>query len=213
MRSYADSIKRLGTDKIDMLLLHDIDAGTHGAAGSDAKLCELFNQGGYRALDELRSAGHITAIGAGVNTWQICERLLGEADFDGFLLAGRYTLLEQDPLETRKTAQLVRQMGRGRGVGGQILKRGLDRLKAWRIAIGFAQQGFGARLGPAPDAHLGVALDHHMVGDHRRQRDLRQGPPCRDQHGECGKKYKGGLSDCFHRLSSTLSGGLDLWIG
>lgn len=100
MRSLGDSIARLGTDKIDILLLHDIDAGTHGDAGCEDKLRELFGGGGYRALTELRAAGRIAAIGAGVNTWQICERLLGEADFDGFLLAGRYTLLEQDPLET-----------------------------------------------------------------------------------------------------------------
>ncbi len=100
MRSLEDSIARLGTDKIDILLLHDIDAGTHGDAGCEDKLRELFSGGGYRALCELRDAGRIAAIGAGVNTWQICERLLHEAAFDGFLLAGRYTLLEQDPLET-----------------------------------------------------------------------------------------------------------------
>ncbi|MFT7370500.1 MAG: D-threo-aldose 1-dehydrogenase [Octadecabacter sp.] len=111
MRSFDDSIARLGTDQIDMLFLHDIDAGTHGTDGVEDKLSELFNQDGYRALDELRSAGRISAIGAGVNTWQICERLLGEADFDGFLLAGRYTLLEQDPLETFLPLCLERDVG------------------------------------------------------------------------------------------------------
>ncbi len=111
LRSYDDSIARLGCDKIDMLFLHDIDAGTHGDAGVEDKLRELFNQGGYRALNELREAGKISAIGAGVNTWQICERLLGEADFDGFLLAGRYTLLEQDPLDTFLPLCLERDVG------------------------------------------------------------------------------------------------------
>jgi D-threo-aldose 1-dehydrogenase len=111
MRSYGDSIVRLGTDRIDMLFLHDIDAGTHGAAGEDEKLRELFSQGGYRALTELRNAGQIAAIGAGVNTWQICERLLNEADFDGFLLAGRYTLLEQDPLDSFLPLCLARDVG------------------------------------------------------------------------------------------------------
>ncbi|MFT5786309.1 MAG: D-threo-aldose 1-dehydrogenase [Ascidiaceihabitans sp.] len=100
MRSYMDSISRLGSDCIDMLFLHDIDAGAHGQAFEDNNLRQLFSEGGYRALSELREAGKISAIGAGVNTWQICERLLGEADFDCFLLAGRYTLLEQDPLDT-----------------------------------------------------------------------------------------------------------------
>ncbi|MEN8838200.1 MAG: aldo/keto reductase [Celeribacter marinus] len=111
MRSYTDSVARLGTNKIDMLFLHDIDAGTHGTAGVEDKLRELFSRGGYRALTELRDTGQISAIGAGVNTWQICERLLGEADFDGFLLAGRYTLLEQDPLDTFLPLCLKRDVG------------------------------------------------------------------------------------------------------
>ena len=111
MRSLEDSITRLKTDKIDILFLHDIDAGTHGEQGVEDKLRELFSAGGYRALDELRGAGQISAIGAGVNTWQICERLLGEADFDGFLLAGRYTLLEQEPLETFLPLCVERDVG------------------------------------------------------------------------------------------------------
>ncbi|WP_415145989.1 aldo/keto reductase [Limimaricola cinnabarinus] len=100
MRSFEDSIARLGTDRIDMLFLHDLDAGTHGQAGEDENLRQLFSEGGYRALTDLRDAGRISAIGAGVNAWQICERLLGEAEFDGFLLAGRYTLLEQTALDS-----------------------------------------------------------------------------------------------------------------
>jgi len=99
MRSFADSVQRLGTNQIDMLFLHDLDAGTNGQDFEDNNLRQLFSQGGYRALSELREAGSIAAIGAGVNAWQICARLLEEADFDGFLLAGRYTLLEQDPLD------------------------------------------------------------------------------------------------------------------
>ncbi|MDA8587088.1 aldo/keto reductase [Rhodobacteraceae bacterium] len=100
MCSYDSSVARLGSDRIDLLLLHDIDAGTHGQDGEDRYLRQLFSGGGYRALTELRDSKRIAGIGAGVNTWQICERLLGEADFDCFLLAGRYTLLEQDPLES-----------------------------------------------------------------------------------------------------------------
>lgn len=111
MRSYEDSIVRLRTDRIDMLFLHDIDAGNHGQAFEDNNLRQLFCEGGYRALSELREAGKIFAIGAGVNTWQICERLLGEADFDGFLLAGRYTLLEQDPLDTFLPLCIKRDVG------------------------------------------------------------------------------------------------------
>jgi len=96
MASFEQSLKRLGTDYIDILYVHDIDIWTHGSkAASDARINELFDDGGYRALEELRAAGTIKAFGAGVNEWKICETLAGRGDFDCFLLAGRYTLLEQ----------------------------------------------------------------------------------------------------------------------
>lgn len=101
MKSYEASRQRLEVDNSDILLIHDVCAFSQGSQeASDARVRELFDDGGYRALDELRSAGDIAAIGAGVNEWQVCERLLGLADFDGFLLAGRYTLLEQDALDS-----------------------------------------------------------------------------------------------------------------
>ena len=101
MRSYEDSLTRIGTQSADILLVHDVCAFSQGSqAASDAKVRELFDHGGYRALVELRDSGEIAAIGAGVNEWQVCERLLGLGDFDGFLLAGRYTLLEQDALDS-----------------------------------------------------------------------------------------------------------------
>ncbi|WP_417691417.1 aldo/keto reductase [Roseibium sp.] len=101
MRSYEASRERLGVRRADILLIHDVCAFSQGSQeASDAKVRELFDKGGYRALSELREAGEIAAIGAGVNEWQVCQRLLEMADFDCFLLAGRYTLLEQDALET-----------------------------------------------------------------------------------------------------------------
>lgn len=99
MRSFESSCARLRR-KPDILLVHDIDEGTHGAEQSEAHIRDLFQGGGYKALSELREAGEVAAIGAGVNAWGICERLLGEAEFDCFLLAGRYTLLEQEALES-----------------------------------------------------------------------------------------------------------------
>ena len=100
MRSLEASCARLGTDRIDILLVHDVDAFTHGSAdAADARIRELMT-GGYRALERLRADGTVRAIGAGVNEWEICERLAREGDFDGFLLAGRYTLLEQGALDS-----------------------------------------------------------------------------------------------------------------
>jgi D-threo-aldose 1-dehydrogenase len=56
--------------------------------------------GGYRAIRELRDSGQVGAIGIGANEWQICAEAMAEAEFDVFLLAGRYTLLEQTALES-----------------------------------------------------------------------------------------------------------------
>jgi D-threo-aldose 1-dehydrogenase len=101
MRSHEDSLKRMKVDRIDILLVHDVDMPTHGTReASDARVRELFDQGGYRALEELRASGTVKSIGAGVNEWEICETLLGLGDFDCFLLAGRYTLLEQEALDS-----------------------------------------------------------------------------------------------------------------
>jgi D-threo-aldose 1-dehydrogenase len=100
MRSLEFSLERLGVDTIDILYCHDVDVFTHGSQqAADRRIAE-FMAGGYRALDQLRAAGAVKAIGAGVNEWQVCETLAKAGDFDLFLLAGRYTLLEQDSLQS-----------------------------------------------------------------------------------------------------------------
>jgi len=97
MRSYEDSLQRLGVDKINVLLLHDIGEMQHGAE-LNKKLFADAMSGGYKALDELRSSGEIEAIGLGVNEREVCIAAMEHGHWDTFLLAGRYTLLEQDPL-------------------------------------------------------------------------------------------------------------------
>ncbi len=100
MRSYEESLQRLGIDNVDILYVHDVDAFCHGGReGSEAAIRSLLDDGGWRALTELRDSGAISAIGTGVNEWQPCARLLELADPDLFLLAGRYTLLEQEPID------------------------------------------------------------------------------------------------------------------
>ena len=98
MRSFEDSLQRLGLDRIDILYMHDIGAFTHGARNDE--LFPIAMDGGYRAMDELRSAGAVSAIGLGVNEYEVCEAALDHGDWDCFLLAGRYTLLEQESLDT-----------------------------------------------------------------------------------------------------------------
>src|SRR5580704_7228833 len=98
MRSLEFSLERLGLDRIDIVYAHDVDVFTHGTkAAADVRIKE-FMTGGYRALDRLRASGAVKAIGAGINEWEIAERLARLGDFDVFLLAGRYTLLEQEAL-------------------------------------------------------------------------------------------------------------------
>ena len=112
MRSLESSLRRLAVDDIDIVLVHDVDAFAHGTrALSDARVRELFDAGGYRALEELKAGGRIAAFGAGVNEWQVCEKLLELAEFDVFLLAGRYTLLEQEALDTFLPMCLARDVG------------------------------------------------------------------------------------------------------
>ena len=98
MRSFEDSFQRLGLAKIDILYVHDIGAYQHGAAAHPALLHAL-RESGYRALDELRGSGAISAIGLGVNEREVCLETMEFADWDVILLAGRYTLLEQAPLD------------------------------------------------------------------------------------------------------------------
>jgi|TARA_B110000967_G_C18889599_1_gene566360 D-threo-aldose 1-dehydrogenase len=92
MRSFEDSLQRLGLAHIDILYMHDIGSLTHG--DEHERLFKTAMEGGYRAMDELRSAGLISAIGLGVNEFEVCDEAMQYGDFDCFLLAGRYTLLE-----------------------------------------------------------------------------------------------------------------------
>ena len=97
MRAYEDSLQRLGLDRIDILLVHDIGEFQHGQ--DHMKHFKSLESGGYRAMDELRTAGLIKAIGLGVNENKVCMDALAIGDWDVFLLAGRYTLLEQTAVD------------------------------------------------------------------------------------------------------------------
>ncbi len=98
MRSFEDSLQRLGLGRIDILYVHDIGAMEHGRE-AHPRLMKTLREGGYRALEELRRAGTIGAIGIGVNEREVLLEALDWGEWDAFLLAGRYTLLEQAPLD------------------------------------------------------------------------------------------------------------------
>jgi D-threo-aldose 1-dehydrogenase len=97
LRSHEDSLQRLGMDRVDILLVHDIGSLTHGAL-HEHHWQQLTSGGGFRALRELRDGGQVRAIGLGVNEWEVVHAAMQECDLDCTLLAGRYTLLEQHAL-------------------------------------------------------------------------------------------------------------------
>jgi D-threo-aldose 1-dehydrogenase len=110
MRSLEQSALRLGVDRLDVVLIHDVDVWTHGADMIERRFAEAMD-GAYRALDKLRAAGAVKAIGVGVNEAQMCERFARAGDFDTMLLAGRYSLLEQPALTSFMPLALEKGIG------------------------------------------------------------------------------------------------------
>lgn len=105
MRSVEESLARLRLDRVDMLYIHDPDHHHDEAL-----------EGAFKALDRLRGDGTVRAIGVGMNQTEMLVRFAREAAFDCFLVAGRYTLLDQEAL-----AELIpecRQRGISIVVGG-----------------------------------------------------------------------------------------------
>ncbi|UXN68914.1 aldo/keto reductase [Devosia neptuniae] len=169
MRSYEDSLQRLGMNGVDILYVHDIGTATHGIEGNKP-LWKQLETGGYRALRELRDSGAVKAIGLGVNEWQVLMDAFALGDWDVFLLAGRYTLLEQTSLSPFMTTCLERgasvviggPFNSGILVGGSTFNYAkapqaiVDRVKALETVC----QDFGVAL---PAAALQFPLTHPAV--------------------------------------------------
>jgi D-threo-aldose 1-dehydrogenase len=96
LRSLEDSRERLGLSRIDVALIHDIDPYNHGA-DQPRRFGEAM-AGAFPALARLRREGVLGAVGVGVNSWRVCQAAAEAVDVDCVLLAGRYTLLEQEAL-------------------------------------------------------------------------------------------------------------------
>ncbi|MGV1760250.1 aldo/keto reductase [Rhizobium sp. A22-96] len=93
MRSLEQSASRLGIADFDLVYIHDVDRFTHGDA-YERRFNEAI-EGCYRALDDLRKAGHINAIGVGVNESDVATRFIKACSLDAVMMAGRYTLLDR----------------------------------------------------------------------------------------------------------------------
>ena len=144
MRSLEGTLKRIDTDYVDMVSIHDPDEAIHFAPGEDSYARSRFREamdGAYPALDELRSQGVIKAIGVGINQWQMLSDFVVAGAFDYFLLAGRYTLLEQEPLAT--LLPLCEQRGTRIIIGGPY--------NSGILATGAVEGAtFNTRLAPEP---------------------------------------------------------------
>ncbi|PMS14708.1 pyridoxal 4-dehydrogenase [Trinickia dabaoshanensis] len=168
MRSFEDSLQRLGVAEIDILLVHDIGALTHGER--HAHYWRQLSEGGFKALDALRGSGAVRAVGLGVNEQSAIIDAMREFEIDCALLAGRYTLLEQAALDAllpeceRRGVSILA----GGAFNSGILARGVRHLRespdrgssALKFDYGQAPAAVVERVGQIEaicDAH-GVAL-------------------------------------------------------
>ena len=176
MRSFEDSLQRLGLGHIDILFIHDADVFTHGPEMQKVYFRQAMD-GCYRALIKLRDEGAVKAIGVGVNNWEVMLDFMRQGDFDTLLVAGRYTLLEQEALdellplcERRNTALVI-----GGGFNGGILATGAVPGAKWNYAP--APDHIMAKVKrietvcaiynvPLPAAALQFLLAHPAVASH-----------------------------------------------
>ncbi len=94
MRSWEDSLHRLGLPSVDILYVHDLESGTFGGDDYAAHL-ETFATSGIKALERLKSEGSIGAYGLGVNQVDACINVMERVGLDCLLMAGRYSLLDR----------------------------------------------------------------------------------------------------------------------
>ena len=124
MRQVEDSLQRLGTYYLDVLLIHDTDRWTHGDE-YPIRFSEAI-EGAAKALVKLRDEKVVKAIGFGVNEVDVCLKSLDHVDVDAFLIAGTYTLLNQSA--NRELLPRCKELGigviNGRVFGSGILATG-----------------------------------------------------------------------------------------
>ena len=173
MRSVEQSLLRLGTDRLDLLLIHDVDVWTHGRDTIEQRFREAM-EGAYVALDRLRGEGVVKGIGIGVNEADMCVRFAKAGSFDTMLLAGRYSLLEQPALA--EFLPLAQQQGIGVMLGG-VFNSGILATGAVRGAkynyrdapaeifdrVGRIERVCAAHNTALPTAALHFALGHPAV--------------------------------------------------
>jgi D-threo-aldose 1-dehydrogenase len=159
MSSWEASKQRLGLAQIDILYVHDIGSLTHGDR-HELTFRQLADGGGFGALEQLRATGEIRGFGLGVNETAICLEAMKHAHLDVILLAGRYTLLEQNALDALLPA--CERSGTSIVVGGPynsgILATGTRHGGTLHYDYGIAPQTVIDRV-----RHLEAHCEHHSV--------------------------------------------------
>jgi D-threo-aldose 1-dehydrogenase len=138
VRSYQDSLTRLGVDRVQILLLHDVDRLTHRYA--HRKLVRELLREGLPALQRLKAEGAVDAIGLGINEWDIGYEIIASAEIDCVLLAGRYTLLDKTAFTS--------------GFLDTCVRRGVSVLAGGVFNSGFLAGGSHYAYGAANPAHV-----------------------------------------------------------
>lgn len=152
MRSLEQSLLRLGRDRIDIALIHDVDVWTHGDR-LEQRYTEA-KEGAVKALTKLREEGAIGGFGIGINEADMATRFLTECDLDVVLLAGRYSLLEQPALETFLPLAEERNIGT---ILGGVFNSGI-------LATG-AVEGARYNYAPAPPEMLDTVRQMEAICD------------------------------------------------
>lgn len=155
LRSVEHSLLRLGLDRVDIGLIHDPDAPTHGPSWKD-RFGEAM-KGTYRALKRLRDEGVLRAIGIGSVDWRVCQLGAQQGDFDCFLLAGRYSLLEQSALASMLPLCEARKIG---VVIGQVFNTGV-------LARGLRKRSTYGHRPPPPAVRAKVEALERVARAHR----------------------------------------------
>ena len=135
LTSLEESLDRLGLDRVDVVFIHDPDDHFREAL-----------EGAYRALERLRADGRVLAIGVGMNQARMLVDFAREGDFDCFLVAGKYTLLDQGAL--KELMPLCQRRGIGLILGGAFNTGILANAQADR---GDLASGATFEHGPVPD--------------------------------------------------------------
>jgi D-threo-aldose 1-dehydrogenase len=156
MRSYEDSLQRLGMSTVDVLVVHDLDFWYHAPPTRVQAYLDQLTTGGWRALDELRAAG-VRAVGVGVNELGMIGRFAELFDPDFFLLAMRYTLADQSALDAELPL---------------CERRGID------VVVGSPFQSGALATGAVP----GARYDYAEATDEQLDRVRRLDAACR-RHG------------------------------